>query len=171
MLTNQALMSVYRRHLAERRAEQRRRTEVERAEAAREQEAELAEIRATCEPLLADRQLCSALILYWEALVGGSNVSTPSEPSSLSEQSNGGAFLALPLSAASRRRSSGFSAYSGASSHYATPLGCSPATTPMSGMLTNQNVDQSGHNFWQCRQSPGQPGQRQGLLQAQGGQQ
>ena len=129
----QAQDYLYRKHVSEKRAEQRRRTELERAEAARVEEAEIAEIRATCEPLLCERQVCSALILYCDHLSGGSNVSTPSEPSSLSDHtSNGGSFLALPLSGVNRRRSSGFSAYSGASSHYATPLGCTPCTTPMS---------------------------------------
>ena len=140
---------LYRRHLADRRAEQRRRTELERAAAAREAAADLAEIRATCEPLLAERQLCSALILYCQNLAGSSHASTPVSPHPpplvAADQNGGGAtngsaaaasgpcFLALPLSAAARRRSSGFSAYSGASSCYATPLGCSPATTPLSG--------------------------------------
>ena len=130
-----------RKHLAERRAEQRRRTELERAAQAAEEEAEKREVAATCEPLLAERQLASALLLHCEGLLGGSSAaSTPLSPLPPgSEAGNGGLnghgmFLALPLSAAAaRRRSSGFSAYSGASSHYATPLGCSPATTPMSG--------------------------------------
>ena len=132
-----------RKHLAERRAEQRRRTELERAAQAAEEEAERREVAATCEPLLAERQLASALLLHCEGLLGGSSSSASTPLSPLppgSEAGNGGLnlnghgmFLALPLSAAARRRSSGFSAYSGASSHYATPLGCSPATTPMSG--------------------------------------
>ena len=131
----------FRKHLAERRAEQRRRTELERAAQAAEEEAEMKEVAATCEPLLAERQLASALLLHCEGLLGGSSsCSTPLSPlppdgdNVTSLNGHHGMFLALPLSAAAaRRRSSGFSAYSGASSHYATPLGCSPATTPMSG--------------------------------------
>ena len=122
---------LYRRYLGERKAEQRRRTEYERLVAAREEEAELAEIKATCEPLLAERQLCSALLVYCDGLTGSSS-STPATPSTPLD-SGAGNFLALPLLSPSRRRSSGFSNYSGSSSHYATPLGCSPATTPMSG--------------------------------------
>ena len=125
---------LYRRYLAQKKAEQRRRTEYERLVAAREEEAELAEIKATCEPLLAERQLCSALIVYCEGLAGSSSSpATPSTPlDGFPPVSSGGNFLALPLPP-SRRRSSGFSNYSGSSSNYATPLGCSPATTPMSG--------------------------------------
>ena len=125
---------LYRRYLAQKKAEQRRRTEYERLVAAREEEAELAEIKATCEPLLAERQLCSALIVYCEGLAGSSSSpATPSTPlDGFPPVSSGGNFLALPLPP-SRRRSSGFSNYSGNSSNYATPLGCSPATTPMSG--------------------------------------
>ena len=125
---------LYRRYLAQKKAEQRRRTEYERLVAAREEEAELAEIKATCEPLLAERQLCSALIVYCEGLAGSSSSpATPSTPlGGFPPVSSGGNFLALPLPP-SRRRSSGFSNYSGSSSNYATPLGCSPATTPMSG--------------------------------------
>ena len=155
---------LYRRHLADRRAEQRRRTELERAAAAREAAADLAEIRATCEPLLAERQLCSALILYCQNLAGSSHASTPVSPHppplvAPGPDQNGGAtngsaavtntpcFLALPLSAAARRRSSGFSAYSGASSCYATPLGCSPATTPLSGSPP-VSLDQDAPGFY-----------------------
>ena len=123
---------LYKRYLGQRKAEQRRRTEYERLVAAREEEAELAEIKATCEPLLAERQLCSALIVYCEGLAGSSS-STPSTPlEGFPPLASVGTFLALPLPP-SRRRSSGFSNYSGSSSNYATPLGCSPATTPMSG--------------------------------------
>ena len=133
---------LFRKWVGEKRAEQRRRTEMERAAAVREEEKEQEEIKRTCEPLMSERQLCSALISYCENLLGSSNsiVSTPGDPHTPSLDGhndppiNGASFLALPLSAAAiRRRSSGFSAYSNNSSHYATPLGCSPATTPMSG--------------------------------------
>ena len=126
---------LYKKYLAERKAEQRRRTEYERAEAAREEEAEMAEIKATCEPLLAERQLCAALITYCDKLTGSGSSSsavTPVDGDVLASVSSVGSFLALPL-APGRRRSSGFSNYSGSSSNYATPLCCSPASTPMSG--------------------------------------
>ena len=54
----------YRRYLSEKRLAQKKKTEFERAEAARLQQEEQAEILATCEPLLYERQLCSALIRY-----------------------------------------------------------------------------------------------------------
>merc|ERR1712240_704533 len=105
--------SCFRKWQSERRAEQKRKTELERAQAAHEAAAELAELKATCEPLLADRQLCSALV---------TPVDVPLDNN----------FLALPLPL-HRRRSSGFSTNSGCSSHYGTPLACTPATTPISG--------------------------------------
>ena len=56
--------------MSEKKAEARRRTELERAEAARVEEKEQEEIRATCEPFLAERQLCAALISYCENILG-----------------------------------------------------------------------------------------------------
>ena len=124
---------LYKKYLSEKKAEQRRRTEYERAEAAREEEAELAEIKATCEPLLAERQMCTALIAYCEKLTGSASSSTAVTPvEGPPPVSSVGSFLALPL-APGRRRSSGFSNYSASSSNYATPLCCSPASTPLSG--------------------------------------
>lgn len=120
----------FRRWQSEKRAEQKRKTEMERAQAAHEAAAELAELKATCEPFLKERQLCSALLQYCDRMTGnGSSASTPGDiqPDSLS-----GMFLSLPAPP-SRRRSSGFSTNSGCSSHYGTPLGCTPATTPISG--------------------------------------
>ena len=118
------------------------------------------EVAATCEPLLAERQLTSALLLYCEGLLGGSSASTPLTP--LPPGGDGGIvnghgmFLALPLSsAAARRRSSGFSAYSGASSHYATPLGCSPATTPMSGSPP-VSIDEDKPGFYKKKEEGGE---------------
>jgi len=122
--------NTFRRWQSERRAEQKRKTEMERAQAAHEAAAELAELKATCEPLLADRQLCSALLQYCEKLTG--NCSTASTPGDLQPDSLSGMFLTLPAPP-NRRRSSGFSTNSGCSSHYGTPLGCTPATTPLSG--------------------------------------
>ena len=149
-----------RKHIAERRAEQRRRTELERAAQAAEEEAEMKEVAATCEPLLAERQLTSALLLYCEGLLGSSSASTPLSPVSPGGDGaiiNGhGMFLALPLSsAAARRRSSGFSAYSGASSHYATPLGCSPATTPLSGSPP-VSIDEDKPGFYKKKEEGGE---------------
>jgi len=117
----------FRKWQSERRAEQKRKTELERAQAAHEAAAELAELKATCEPLLADRQLCSALLQYCEKLRG--NCSNASTPGDIPPDQN---FLTLPLPL-HRRRSSGFSTNSGCSSHYGTPLGVTPATTPISG--------------------------------------
>ena len=71
------------------------------------------EVAATCEPLLAERQLTSALLLYCEGLLGGSSASTPLSPLPPGGDGHGiinghGMFLTLPLSsAAARRRSSG----------------------------------------------------------------
>lgn len=123
-----AQSDLHRAWLAERRIRQQRRTELERAEAAHSLAREEAELRATAEPLLAERQLCSALLQYCDRL-GGGGVEGVAENS---EQP--GNYLALPLPTLSaRRRSSGFSTASGASSHYATPCGRSPASTPLSG--------------------------------------
>jgi len=122
--------NIFRSWQSERRAELKRRTELERAQAAHEAAAEVAELKATCEPLLADRQLCNALLKYCENLAGG--CSTPSTPGEVQPDSVSGMFLTLPLPH-NRRRSSGFSTNSGCSSHYGTPLGCTPATTPISG--------------------------------------
>jgi len=119
--------SCFRKWQSERRAEQKRKTELERAQAAHEAAAELAELKATCEPLLADRQLCSALLQYCDKLRG--NCSAAATPVDVPLDNN---FLALPLPL-HRRRSSGFSTNSGCSSHYGTPLACTPATTPISG--------------------------------------
>eukprot|EP00092_Neocalanus_flemingeri_P023675 GFUD01025677.1.p1 GENE.GFUD01025677.1~~GFUD01025677.1.p1 ORF type:complete len:631 (+),score=206.98 GFUD01025677.1:45-1937(+) len=122
--------NIFRTWQSERRAEQKRRTELERAQAAHEAAAELAEFKATCEPLLAERQLCSALLQYCEKLTG--SCSAASTPGDIQSDALSGMFLTLPAPP-NRRRSSGFSTNSGCSSHYGTPLGCTPATTPLSG--------------------------------------
>ena len=87
--------NAYRKWQSEKRSEQRRKTEMERAEAAHKEAMELEEIKATCEPLLRERQLCKALILYCEKLKGSS--SSASTPVDVQPDPLPGTFLALPL--------------------------------------------------------------------------
>ena len=143
----QAQETEWRKHLEKKREEARKREEEERRRVAEEKAREEEEVKATAEPFLAERTLCSLLLHYCDKLpydcekLGGS--SAPGTPPVNSLQ--GPNLLAVPgFTGYDRRRSSGFSLTSGASSCYATPLSWTPhmsrGSTPSGDILVVVNL-------------------------------